>query len=81
MTQPLSARYLRIRDTTLRYHRRLETAQAAARTLEIAQRCRRVEGVFTLLWHNTLLDRDRRDWVKTYEQVLSGLSKLAGRTG
>jgi len=66
-----------VKDNTLRVCRRLAPAQAEARILELAQRCKCVEGVFTLLWHNTLLDSDRRDWVATYEQVLSGLSVLA----
>jgi hypothetical protein len=67
-----------LKDSTLR--RSLAPAQAEPRTLELAERCKRAEGVFTLLWHNSLLDSDRREWLKTYEHVLSRLSTLAGST-
>jgi hypothetical protein len=69
-----------LKDNTLRIFRRLSPAQAEAMTLELARRCKLVEGVFTLCWHNSLLDSDRREWVRTYEQILAGLSRLAAAT-
>jgi len=70
-----------LKETTLMYYRGLLPDAAEALTFELARRCRQVEGVFTLLWHNMLLDREKREWVKTYGQILGGLARLAGRDG
>ncbi len=65
-----------VMDGTLYRYRRLEPQQGQARMLELAQRCRQVEGVFTLLWHNSSLCGDWRPWVDTYEQTLERLASL-----
>ena len=63
-------------DTTLRQYRKYTPEQTRQVILDLAQRCRAVNGTFTLLWHNTSLLREWRSWAKMYRQVLPELAAL-----
>ena len=57
------------------------TPQAGcALALEMAERCRRVEGDFVLLWHNTSLIEEWALWSAAYRELILRLADLqAGR--
>lgn len=63
-----------VMDGTLRSYRGLTPEEGEARILELAQRCKQVEGVFTLLWHNSSLYGEWRPWAQMYQRVLKSLS-------
>jgi hypothetical protein len=65
-------------DNTLQGYRALTPEQGRARILELARRCRRVEGTFTLLWHNTSLVGDWRPWWDVYQRVVRALAEMQG---
>ncbi len=65
-----------VMDGTLRQYRRLTPEEGTRRVLELAERCRRVEGTFTLLWHNTSLDEEWEPWGRAYEEMVAGLAQL-----
>jgi hypothetical protein len=65
-----------VMDGTLRQYRRLSPDEAVDRVLALARTCRRVEGVFTLLWHNSSLDRGWEGWESAYERMVAGLASL-----
>jgi hypothetical protein len=65
-----------VMDGTLRQYRGLGPAEAEHRVLELARRCRCVEGTFTLLWHNSSLEGDGTSWGLSYEAMITGLSGL-----
>jgi hypothetical protein len=67
-----------VMDNTLRDYRALTPEQGQARILELARCCRRVEGTFTLLWHNSSLDGDWRPWVNVYQRVVRELAEMQG---
>jgi hypothetical protein len=61
-------------DVTLRQYRSLTPEQAEKRILLLAERCRRVNGVFTLLWHNSSLQDEWEPWATAYNRVLRHLT-------
>jgi hypothetical protein len=65
-----------VMDRTLQHYRGLSPAQAEERILELAQRSRRVEGTFTLLWHNSSRDDKGRPWHTMYERVVARLAAM-----
>jgi hypothetical protein len=65
-----------VMDGTLRQYRRLGPEEGRRRILELAESCRRVEGIFTLLWHNSSLDGEWEPWAETYEETVKGLAAL-----
>jgi len=60
-----------VMDDTLRSYRRMTPKQSEKRILELARRCRQVEGTFTLLWHNTCLMSE--PWINIYCQIIRKL--------
>jgi hypothetical protein len=68
-----------VMDRTLRDHRKLSPELSEIRILELAQRCKRVEGTFTLLWHNSSLDWEWEPWRKVYERVVKALAEMQNR--
>jgi hypothetical protein len=64
---------LTVMDVTLRQYRGLTPEEGEERILTLAERCRRVNGVFTLLWHNTSLQGEWHPWAMIYRRVLSAL--------
>jgi hypothetical protein len=63
-----------VMDATLRQYRKLTPAQGEAQILRLAEKCKRVGGIFTLLWHNSSLDGEWGQWQDIYQRVVSVLS-------
>lgn len=64
---------LLIMDGTLYQYRNLTPEQGQEIILQLAQRCYQVNGVFTLLWHNTSLGGYWQPWFDMYKRVLPTL--------
>jgi hypothetical protein len=64
-----------VMDGTLRDYRKLTPEEGEALILGLAQRCKQVEGTFTLLWHNSSLNGNWQPWRTVYCRVLENLSK------
>lgn len=65
-----------VMDGTLKQYRKLTPEQAAERIITLASRCKMVNGVFTLLWHNTSLHGDWEKWKIMYKNLLIKLNKI-----
>lgn len=65
-----------VMDVTLKKYRNLTPEQGQARILELARRCKQVEGIFTLLWHNSSLAGEWHAWAEVYHQIVAILAKL-----
>ena len=65
-----------VMDATLRLYRSLTPDEGRAKIMELAIRCKEVQGVFTLLWHNSSLDGVWEDWKSMYRGVVPELSQL-----
>ena len=68
---------LLVMDGTLRSYRELSIESAEQRIHEIALLCKEVEGVFTLLWHNSSLIGPWRSWAAMYRRVVPWLADVA----
>lgn len=64
-----------VMDCTLHGYRRQRPTQALARILELAQRCRQVEGAFTLLWHNPTGAEEWHAWYPIYQRAVARLAE------
>lgn len=69
-----------VMDQTLRLYRELTPEQSEKRIIELAQRCKQVEGTFTLLWHNTALHEPWHLWSEAYKRSIEVLSKMQGKS-
>ena len=67
-----------VMDGTLHSYRKMNCAAAEDVVLKLAQRARDVNGVFTLLWHNTSICNLGVDWRETYLKILHRLADLQG---
>jgi len=67
-----------VMEGTLRHYRNLTPEQGERRVMELARRCRQVEGTFTLLWHNVSLNQNWTLWRTIYERILGKLAVLQG---
>jgi hypothetical protein len=65
-------------DATLRKHRGLSPDATDARLRELAEICRRVDGTFTLLWHNSSLDGPWKPWGDVYRRLVPWLASMDG---
>jgi len=65
-----------VMDGTLRDYRALTPEQGGKRILELAERCRQVEGTFTLLWHNSSLGREWQPWAEVYRRAVKALRDM-----
>jgi hypothetical protein len=65
-----------VMDVTLLHYRELSPSEGEARILALARRCKQVEGVFTLLWHNSSLDGAWASWGSMYRRAVVSLSEL-----
>jgi len=63
-----------VMDGTLRDYRSLTPAAGEHRILELARRCRDVEGTFILIWHNTSLSKGWVEWGAMYQRVIEKLT-------
>lgn len=59
---------------TVYQYRGLTLEQGEAQILELAWRCKQVEGAFALLWHNSSFDGEWRPWAEMYRRVVSLLA-------
>ncbi|MEM1953248.1 MAG: polysaccharide deacetylase family protein [Candidatus Caldarchaeum sp.] len=64
-----------VMDGTLKQYRNLTPEQGEERILILAQRCKAVNGTFTLLWHNTSLYDDWEPWGHMYQRILPKLAQ------
>jgi hypothetical protein len=69
-------RPLIVMEGTLRGYRRVSAQEAEMRIIELAERCCRVEGVFSLLWHNHTLSYEWAGWAGVYERTLASCAKM-----
>lgn len=69
-----------VMDRTLSQYRGLAPVAGEAAILDLAERCQKVGGVFTLLWHNSSLNGDWRPWVEVYQRVLRSLAEMSPST-
>jgi hypothetical protein len=67
-----------VMDGTLKNYRGLTPAEGEERIMILAQRCHRVKGVFSLLWHNTSLQGEWEPWAAMYRRVLPRLAAMVG---
>jgi hypothetical protein len=74
----LTERPLIVMDRTLRQYRGLTPETGQERILTLAERCRRVNGTFTLLWHNSSLHNEWVPWAQMYRRLLPALSNSGG---
>ena len=65
-----------VMDATLAGYRKFKPSEGIQRAVDLAQRCKKVEGIFTLLWHNTSTYSKWHAWVKPYREMLSTLAAL-----
>ncbi len=63
-------------DVTLQKYRKLTPEEAEIRILTLAEKCKEVGGIFTLLWHNANLDGMWRKWGEMYRRVVTVLGKM-----
>lgn len=64
-------------DVTLLHYRDLSPEEGEAQVMQLAQRCKEVEGTFTLLWHNSSFDGIWVPWGKMYRRLVKSLSDLS----
>jgi hypothetical protein len=65
-----------VMDTSLAHYRGFSPSQGESLILELAERCKRVEGIFTLLWHNYSYDDAWGPTGDTYRRVVKQLAEL-----
>jgi hypothetical protein len=65
-----------VMDQTLRRYRKLSPDQAEEQIMQLAKRCKRVGGTFTLLWHNSSLVGEWQTWEATYRRVAKNLANM-----
>lgn len=65
-----------VMDGTLKDYRGLTPSLGAESILALAQRCQQVNGVFTLLWHNSSLHGKWAPWAVMYRRVLAHLGDM-----
>ena len=58
-------------EGTLREYRGLSPEEGLKIIMNLIDKCKSVEGIFTLLWHNTSLCRGWDSWVEeVYKKIL-----------
>lgn len=63
-------------DTSLAHYRGYSPSEGESQILNLAEKCRRVEGNFTLLWHNFSYDEGWDPTGETYRRVVKRLAEL-----
>ncbi len=69
-------RPLIVMDGTLIHYRKFSPLEGQGRILELAQRCKDVQGTFTLLWHNSTLINEAPQWTDMYRTVADALARM-----
>lgn len=70
-----------VMEGTLKQYRHLTPEAGAERILALAQRCKQVNGVFTLLWHNASMHGEWASWAAMYRQILPRLAEMERQKG
>jgi hypothetical protein len=65
-----------VMDGTFVHYRGMTPEQAEEKILSLAYKCKKVNGIFTLLWHNTSLTGEWLPWFDMYKRILRQLSLL-----
>ena len=65
-----------VMDDTLHSYRKMNPKQGEDVILRLARRCKQVEGIFTILWHNTYLSDQHRPWGDMYQRILKRLCEM-----
>lgn len=65
-----------VMDATLRRYRKLSPVESEEIILNMAEKCRRVGGVFTFLWHNTAFGNEGSPWDDVYRRSVARLATL-----
>jgi hypothetical protein len=63
-----------VMDGVLKQRRKYSPIKSLVRINYLMNKCRRVEGIFTLLWHNSSVSEDWESWFKIYQEFLYSLS-------
>ncbi|MDK2979818.1 MAG: hypothetical protein PWQ55_165 [Chloroflexota bacterium] len=70
-----------VMETSLRVYRGLNAEQGFASIMELARTCQKVNGTFTLLWHNTCLGREWQEWGRQLPDTVRTLTEMARKEG
>ena len=65
-----------VMEGTLKQYRRLSPEEGKVRVLTLARRCKQVNGIFTLLWHNASLHGEWELWATMYRRILPQLAEM-----
>ncbi|BBB49491.1 polysaccharide deacetylase family protein [Pelolinea submarina] len=66
-----------VMETSLRVYRKLSAAQGIESIMKLAHTCQKVNGTFTMLWHNTCLDREWQEWGRQLPDWVKTLTEMA----
>ena len=66
-----------VMETSLRVYRGLSAEQGFENIMKLARTCQKVNGTFTMLWHNTCLDREWREWGLQLPETVRTLTEMA----
>lgn len=69
-----------VMDGTLKQYHNLTPEEGRERILTLAEQCKWVNGMFTLLWHNSSLWDEWEPWAIMYRRVLPRLAEMEGQT-
>lgn len=79
-TMKLVEEPLIVMDGTLKQYMGLTPHDGKEYIVSLAQRCRAVRGVFSLLWHNSALSGEWSEWRSTYQEIVGQLSRMVRET-
>lgn len=65
-----------VMEATLNGYRNLTPQEGLENIIDLATKCKNVEGVFTLLWHNETIYREWKPWFNIYKKAAKFLSSL-----
>jgi len=64
-------------ETSLRVYRGLSAEQSFENIMKLARTCQKVNGTFTMLWHNTCLSREWQAWGRQLPDFVRTLTEMA----
>lgn len=66
-----------VMETSLRVYRGLSAEQGFENIMKLARTCQKVNGTFTMLWHNTCLSREWQAWGRQLPDFVRTLTEMA----
>jgi hypothetical protein len=66
-----------VMETSLRVYRGLSAEQGFESIMKLARTCQKVNGTFTMLWHNTCLGREWQEWGRRLPETVRTLTEMA----